>query len=53
MKGVSTLRLGAEYKPIPAFSLRAGYNYSTAAYKKDAIKALPSNSINTRYGFCQ
>ena len=51
MKGVSTLRLGAEYKPIPAFSLRAGYNYSTAAYKKDAIKALPSNSINTDTDF--
>lgn len=51
MKGVSTLRLGAEYKPIPAFSLRAGYNYSTAAYKKDAIKELPSNSINTDTDF--
>lgn len=51
MKGVSTLRLGAEYKPIPAFSLRAGYNYSTAAYKEDAIKALPSNSINTDTDF--
>jgi len=51
MKGVSTLRLGAEYKPIPAFSLRAGYNYSTAAYKEDAIKALPANSINTDTDF--
>lgn len=51
MKGVSTLRLGAEYKPIPAFSLRAGYNYSTAAYKENAIKALPSNSINTDTDF--
>lgn len=51
MKGVSTLRLGAEYKPIPAFSMRAGYNYSTAAYKSDAIKALPTNSINTDTDF--
>ncbi len=51
MKSVSTLRIGAEYKPIPAFSLRAGYNYSTAAYKKDAIKELPSNSINTDTDF--
>ena len=49
MKGVSTLRLGAEYKPIPAFSLRAGYNYSTAAYKKDAIKALPSINTDTDF----
>lgn len=38
MKGVSTLRLGAEYKPIPAFSLRAGYNYSTATYKRMLLR---------------
>lgn len=51
MKGVSTLRLGAEYKPIPAFSLRAGYNFSSAAFKENAIKALPVNSINTDTDF--
>ncbi|WP_418696590.1 OmpP1/FadL family transporter [Bacteroides sp.] len=51
MKGVNTLRLGAEYKPIPAFALRAGYNYSSAAYKENAIKALPTNSINTDTDF--
>ena len=51
MKGVSTLRLGAEYKPIPAFSMRLGYNYSSSAFKEDAIKALPSNSINTDTDF--
>ena len=32
MKGVSTLRLGAEYKPIPAFSLRAGYPHLLFCY---------------------
>ncbi|MDE5759467.1 MAG: TonB-dependent receptor, partial [Bacteroides sp.] len=51
MKGVHTLRLGAEFKPISSFSLRAGYNYSSAAYKDDAVKALPSNSINTDTDF--
>ena len=51
LKGVSTLRLGAEFKPIPSFSLRAGYNYSSAAYKEDAIKALPLNAINTDTDF--
>ena len=51
MKGVHTLRLGAEFKPTSSFSLRAGYNYSSAAYKDDAIKALPSNSINTDTDF--
>ncbi len=47
LKGVSTLRVGVEYKPIPAFSLRAGYNYSSALHKSGAYKALPINSINT------
>lgn len=51
MKGVSTFRLGAEYKPISAFSLRAGYNFTTAAYKNDALKELPSNSLNTDTDF--
>ena len=27
--------------------MRAGYNYSSSAFKKDAIKALPIESINT------
>lgn len=47
LKGVSTFRIGAEYKPISEFSLRAGYNYSTAAFEKDAFKSLAYNSINT------
>lgn len=47
LKSVHTLRLGAEWKPDPAFALRAGYNFSTAAFKEDAIKAYPDNSINT------
>lgn len=47
LKGIHTLRLGAEWKPVSAFALRAGYNFSTAAFKEDAIKALPDNSINT------
>lgn len=51
LKGVSTLRLGAEWKPISAFALRAGYNFSSAAFKKDAVKELPSNSINTDTDF--
>lgn len=47
LKGIHTLRLGAEWKPVSAFALRAGYNFSTTAFKEDAIKALPDNSINT------
>ena len=47
LKAVHTLRVGAEYKPTPAFSLRAGYNYSTAAYTDGALKYLPTNAIDT------
>ena len=51
LKGMHTVRVGMETRITPSFSIRAGYNYSTAAYKKDAIKALPSNSINTDTDF--
>lgn len=51
LKGVHTLRLGAEWKPVSAFALRAGYNFSTAAFKEEAIKAYPDNSINTDTDF--
>lgn len=51
LKGVHTLRLGAEYKVIPQFSLRAGYNLMTSPYSDDAIKALAINSINTDTDF--
>lgn len=51
LKGVSTLRLGAEWKPIPAFALRAGYNYSSAAFDDGAYKMLSYNSINTDTDF--
>lgn len=47
LKGVSTFRIGAEYKVIPEFALRAGYNYSSAAYKDGAYKDLPLNSVMT------
>lgn len=51
MKGVHTLRLGAEYKVIPQFAIRAGYNYSTAVFHGDAYKDLPVNSIETDTDF--
>ena len=51
LKGVHTLRLGAELKPVPAFSLRAGYNFTTSAYKGDAYKALALNSLTTDTDF--
>ena len=50
-KGVSTFRIGAEYKVIPEFALRLGYNYSSAAFKNDAVKTLPYNSLNVDTDF--
>lgn len=51
LKGVHTLRVGAEYKVIPQFALRVGYNFQTSPYKDEAIKVLPLNSIRTDTDF--
>lgn len=44
LKGVSTLKLGAEYKPIKDFAIRVGYNYVSSLYKDNGYKdnTLPS-----------
>ena len=49
LKGVHTLRLGMEARLAPEFSLRAGYNYTSAAYKDDAYSALASYRTNTDF----
>lgn len=51
LKAVSTIRLGAEYKVVPEFAIRLGYNYSAAAFDKKAWKALPYESLNTDTDF--
>ena len=38
LKGVSTLKLGAEYRPIPELALRVGYNYVSPMYEKEGFK---------------
>ena len=47
LKGVHTFRVGMEAKLLPEFSLRAGYNYSTAAFEKSAYKWLFPNTTRT------
>ncbi len=47
LKGVSAFRIGAEYKVIPQFAFRLGYNYTTTAFKDIAYKQLPKNSVLT------
>ena len=51
LKGVHTFRVGAEYKVIPQFAFRLGYNHSTTAFKGEAYKQLPENSISTDTDF--
>lgn len=46
-KGVSTFKVGAEFKLAPEFSFRVGYNHITAGMKDEAFKWLPSNSVRT------
>ena len=38
LKGVSTLKVGFEYKPDPAVAIRLGYNYVSPMYSKDGFK---------------
>ena len=38
LKGVSTLKLGAELKPAPELAVRLGYNYISPMYSKDGFK---------------
>lgn len=47
LKAVHTLRLGMEARITPSFSIRAGYNYSTAAFKDNAFKSLNWNDTRT------
>lgn len=51
LKGVHTFRIGAEYKVIPEFAFRLGYNYSSAAFKDEAYKWIPTNSTLTDTDF--
>ncbi len=38
LKGVSTLKLGAEFRPSPELAVRFGYNYVSPVYNKDGFK---------------
>lgn len=51
LKGSHTFRVGAEYRVIPQFALRVGYNLTTSPIDSDAVKALPINSIRTDTDF--
>ena len=44
LKGVSTLKLGLEYKPISMLALRLGYNYVSPMFKDNAYRDVSLNS---------
>lgn len=47
LKGVSTFKLGLEFKPVPELALRAGYNYVSPMYKTDGFKESYLDSYGT------
>lgn len=49
LKGVSTFKLGAEYKPVPEVAFRLGYNYLTGGYKMDGVRDMTVDSPGTMY----
>lgn len=49
LRGVSTIKLGVEYKPIPELAVRMGYNYVSPMYKSSAYRDLSLNSLGTYY----
>lgn len=49
LKGVSTLKLGAEFRPDPSIAVRLGYNYVSPMYKTNAERGILVNSVNNAY----
>lgn len=49
LKGVSTVKLGAEYKPIPTLAMRIGYNYVSPMYDKNGFKDGSIDSYGSNY----
>ena len=49
LKGVSTFKVGLEYKPAPDLAVRAGYNYVSAMYNSDGEKNGTLDSYGTNY----
>lgn len=49
LKGVSTIKVGAEVKPITNLAIRVGYNYVSPAYNKNGQKDPTIPSLGTSY----
>lgn len=49
MKGVHTLKIGAEMKPDPTLAVRLGYNYVSPQYEENGVRDMTINSIGVMY----
>jgi hypothetical protein len=49
LNGVSTLKVGAELKPVPALAIRLGYNYVSAAYDEQGSRDMTISSPGVMY----
>ena len=49
LRGVNTFRVGMETRIAPSFSLRAGYNYSSALFQENAYSALAVYRTSTDF----
>jgi len=49
LKGVHTFRVGMEARMAPQFSIRAGYNYSSAIFEEGAYSSLTSYRTSTDF----
>lgn len=49
LKGVSTIKLGAEFRPVTNLALRAGYNYISPMYQTNAYKDGTIDSYGSNY----
>lgn len=49
LKGVHTLKLGAEFKVMPEWSVRLGYNYLSAMFNEDGAKNGSIASLGSYY----
>ena len=49
LKGVSTLKLGVEYKPVQMFAIRLGYNYVSPMFKEEGFRNQSLASAGTAY----
>ena len=49
LKGVHTLKLGAELKPDPTVAVRVGYNYVSPMYEENGVRDATLNSIGVMY----